>query len=542
MEIREKIKQRIRDLIEKYEQVNKKGRRNTMAERDVASDFVEPLFEALGWDMRNPDEYEREKQIGNGFIDGVIKIDGKEAIFIETKRFGEPYIHRRSLIFSNGDIGKPYKEEEQLLTYVRNHEKGIKYAILTNFEKFRVFDTFNNWIVLNIENPALYLTPRNFENIICLSKGSFPESMECIRTEPGEKSKLDELESTIVYRGYKENERQQILHLLKWAHIASESNGSYPYESVSECAKNFLSALKLANFETRSTCGLGGCYGKNPLIFKKINITDEGKPIGSQLVNRLIEKDKDEIARIIDSMPAKALKVIFEYSRISLGWSLPHKGYTHVRPSWRIRNNFLSSHTETMSSIIRDSIQSNIWLYDRQDCDLSSIMEHIAKKNIYDLFIRIEKSWEIGNKFYSNINRIGLSVIVQLTTSRGEKLWEVGVIANELIDFIQPYIDANLDQEIKKILISNILIHVGTFRNYNEKDYGIIYKIIKETGTENEIKEIINDTANAGITSTYYYNPTEPPFIVKDSLKFEEYIDSKIIYPVIESIIKVDGS
>ncbi len=161
----EKIKQEIIDLRKKYEGIEA-TRCNSISERDVAGDFVEPLFDALGWHTRNPNEYQREYPTTNGYIDAVIKIDGKDAILIETKRFNK--ISKR---YSNSLISAS-PEEEQLLNNVRKHGKGIKYAILTNFEKFRLFDTFNNRIVLDIEDPYQYLIPENFEIFIGLCNES----------------------------------------------------------------------------------------------------------------------------------------------------------------------------------------------------------------------------------------------------------------------------------------------------------------------------------------------------------------------------------
>ncbi len=52
------------------------------------------------------------------------------------------------------------------------------------------------------------------------------------------------------------------------------------------------------------------------------------------------------------------------------------------------------------------------------------------------------------------------------------------------------------------------------------------------------LKDIINNMADSGITTNYIYHPGTPPFFVKDSQKYFDYIDSNIIDPVIESVIR----
>lgn len=538
---KEKIKQSIKNLTEKYEMVKNTGKYSSMPERDVAANFVEPLFKALEWDTTNPDEYDRERRTPEGgFIDAVMKKDGKDYILIETKRFKE--IHPRS---SNSfTYESPYPEEKQLLDYVRDHGKGIKYAILTNFEKFRLFNTFNNTIELNIENPYLYLDD-NLKIFIGLCKGLFPEYLENLEkgklggVELEPKSELEKLKKTIDELRYNENQKQEILHILNWAYITKGSGAYYDFQyrvstevttspdPINEWLKNFLIGRNLVRFGASSTSIPHG--GRHIDVFRYIDITDKGLPVGSQLVNRLIEKNKESIISIINSMPAKALKVILEYPQTSrfveysLSRSYPASRPTKTTPYPPYRIESLSSH-------IGNSFYSDIGFY--HNYDLISKINHIIESYIYDIFTHFEKSWEIGDTFFSRICKMNLGFVVRTNSSKNE----IYTIPEELRGFVLARINCELDDEMRKFRLASILAGMG--KRPDQIDAELIYKIIKETETENEIKGIVNNMANSGITTTYRYHPGELPFFVNDSQKYFEYIDSNIIIPAMESIIK----
>ena len=91
---RDQIKQEIEKLIKKYADFEKTRSRKGMdsvSEANVRADFIDPLFEILGWDILNPDEYDREHFIrGTGFADVALKQEGMPVVFTEAKRFGDP--------------------------------------------------------------------------------------------------------------------------------------------------------------------------------------------------------------------------------------------------------------------------------------------------------------------------------------------------------------------------------------------------------------------------------------------------------------------
>ncbi|MDP2844990.1 MAG: hypothetical protein Q8N79_02805, partial [Candidatus Methanoperedens sp.] len=119
-----------------------------ISEANVRADFIDRLFEILGWDIRNPDEYDWEHFIrGTGFADVALKINKKPVIFIEAKRFG--VIPHRDKVKGDWTL-----EERQSILYAAS--KNCKWAILTNFEKFRVFNGLTGLTVLNFESVEDY--------------------------------------------------------------------------------------------------------------------------------------------------------------------------------------------------------------------------------------------------------------------------------------------------------------------------------------------------------------------------------------------------
>lgn len=167
---KEEATEGISKLITDYEQLKKrktarKERLEDIGEANVRADFIDPLFEILGWNVRNPDEYDRENYVrGAGFVDIALKLsdrsgitaEDKAKVFIEAKRFGGvPNLTDRT--FQKTLLGKTIyadwtEEERQILNYA-SKTVDVKWAILTNFEKFRLFNARTGVTILNIEKP-----------------------------------------------------------------------------------------------------------------------------------------------------------------------------------------------------------------------------------------------------------------------------------------------------------------------------------------------------------------------------------------------------
>jgi type I restriction-modification system DNA methylase subunit len=86
--------------------------------------FIQPLFEALGWDFTDTDEVSPEDNTSNGRVDYAFKLHGVSQFYVEAKAFKE-------------DINDP-KHIKQAVSYAYN--KGVTWAVLTNFQSLRVFN------------------------------------------------------------------------------------------------------------------------------------------------------------------------------------------------------------------------------------------------------------------------------------------------------------------------------------------------------------------------------------------------------------------
>ena len=163
---RDQAKQKIEELVKKYTDFEKTRSRKDMdstSEANVRADFIDPLFEILGWDVSNPDEYDREHFIrGTGFADVALKLEDAPVVFIEAKRFGGiPHIMER------GDADWTMEERQAILYAARSN---CKWAILTNFERFRVFNAATGLTILNFEVVYDYLN--RFSELLYLTKDS----------------------------------------------------------------------------------------------------------------------------------------------------------------------------------------------------------------------------------------------------------------------------------------------------------------------------------------------------------------------------------
>lgn len=167
---KEKIIEDIKELIAKYKARDINTLKD-LSEANVRKDFIDPFFQILNWEVRNADEYDAESYVrGAGFADEAIKIDSKPKMFIEAKKFGGvPSRQDRSVqTTSNGHkIYADWTEEERQVLNYAGASVGVKWAILTNFEKLRLFNAKTGETVLNIEKPEEYL--EKLEEILLLT-------------------------------------------------------------------------------------------------------------------------------------------------------------------------------------------------------------------------------------------------------------------------------------------------------------------------------------------------------------------------------------
>jgi adenine-specific DNA-methyltransferase len=122
---REQAKQKIAELVKKYEAVKNSGQDKKFTEEDTKKGFIEPLFRVLGWDIEDKNQVSTEEYIkSSGRVDYGFYINGRTKFYLEAKPF--------KANINDEDFSK------QAIRYSWN--KGITYAVLTNFETIKLFN------------------------------------------------------------------------------------------------------------------------------------------------------------------------------------------------------------------------------------------------------------------------------------------------------------------------------------------------------------------------------------------------------------------
>jgi hypothetical protein len=162
----EQARQQIRQLIEKYRHLTD-GERKALSEANVVHQFIVPLLDALGWPVQDPARYKYELQTVAGRPDMTLIPESGGVIFVEAKRFGaidELRESRQSIsgVVAPGQLALPgmaadrTPQEQQAINYA--FQNGGSWAILTNFERLRLFNARRDWLVLSFDRPGAFLT------------------------------------------------------------------------------------------------------------------------------------------------------------------------------------------------------------------------------------------------------------------------------------------------------------------------------------------------------------------------------------------------
>lgn len=118
--------QTISRLVARYDALSP-GERHRYQETEVRTNFIDPLFAALGWPMDDRADVERETSVAESKRpDYIFKLNGVPHLFLEAKRFTED---ARSLQWAADAISKAYN-------------KGVGWAAVTNFADLVVYDAY----------------------------------------------------------------------------------------------------------------------------------------------------------------------------------------------------------------------------------------------------------------------------------------------------------------------------------------------------------------------------------------------------------------
>ena len=133
------IKNKIRALVQKYEQGKEVYRTSRFNETQVRNEFLDPLFEILGWDIRNTagkNTNEREVLLEEPLKanaashtkkpDYTFRLFGERKFFLAAKK---PCVH--------------IEREDDPAKQVRRYgfTAGLKISVLSNFEHLYIYDT-----------------------------------------------------------------------------------------------------------------------------------------------------------------------------------------------------------------------------------------------------------------------------------------------------------------------------------------------------------------------------------------------------------------
>ena len=114
------IKKAIGSLQSKLE----RHRRSGLKEYPTRTIFIDPLLDALGWDVRDPDEVELEYPTIDGkSVDYALKINRKAALLLEAKPLN--------------DTLDNVKDITQVVGYAAND--GIEWCVLSNGIRYKVY-------------------------------------------------------------------------------------------------------------------------------------------------------------------------------------------------------------------------------------------------------------------------------------------------------------------------------------------------------------------------------------------------------------------
>jgi len=133
------IKNKIHTLVQKYEQGKEVYRTSRFNETQVRNEFLDPLFEILGWDIRNiagKNTNEREVLLEEPLKanaashtkkpDYTFRLFGERKFFLEAKK---PCVH----------IDREDNPAKQVRRY--GFTAGLKISVLSNFEHLYIYDT-----------------------------------------------------------------------------------------------------------------------------------------------------------------------------------------------------------------------------------------------------------------------------------------------------------------------------------------------------------------------------------------------------------------
>lgn len=155
--IKEEAKKRITELVEKYKRLDEKEIKS-YNEANTRRNFIELLFAELGWSVYDGKEVCEEERASKGRVDYAFKLNGISQFYLEAKALKEN-LNKEEYI-------------QQAVEYAYN--RGVTWAILSNFESIHVYAAQTNKLCLNLQ-AANYA--ERFDDLWLLSRESFETNL-----------------------------------------------------------------------------------------------------------------------------------------------------------------------------------------------------------------------------------------------------------------------------------------------------------------------------------------------------------------------------
>jgi len=150
---KEEAEKKITELVEKYKRLDEKEIKS-YNEANTRRNFIELLFAELGWSVYDRKEVSEEERASKGRVDYAFKLNGISQFYLEAKALKEN-LNKEEYI-------------QQAVEYAYN--KGVTWAILSNFESTHVYVAQTNKLCLNLQ-AANYV--ERFDDLWLLSRESF---------------------------------------------------------------------------------------------------------------------------------------------------------------------------------------------------------------------------------------------------------------------------------------------------------------------------------------------------------------------------------
>lgn len=150
---KKEAEKKITELVEKYKRLDEKEIKS-YNEANTRRNFIELLFADLGWSVYDKKEVSEEERASKGRVDYAFKLNGISQFYLEAKALKEN-LNKEEYI-------------QQAVEYAYN--KGVTWAILSNFESTHVYVAQTNKLCLNLQ-AANYV--ERFDDLWLLSRESF---------------------------------------------------------------------------------------------------------------------------------------------------------------------------------------------------------------------------------------------------------------------------------------------------------------------------------------------------------------------------------